>query len=405
MISQTFGNGSGLRRGIEFGFIGGQPLVYQDIEPTCIDAQMGKGKFTRFIGVNLVSPRTGHFTKIITDPKDGELAWSSWGTLKRQGYAVRFINAGGLYGYASERYNPSTRVLEVARNPRLHEQLDEAAKDAASFLIPLDPDPRTRWIGQGVRTMLATFFAITARFPSNVWTCSPGGAWDFFGRGREDIADDLLVFSAQERLANYAGICRQIASWTSSPDQWNAYNSVIVECLQTFQPGTAARRVTDGNSFDPASMKHEKTALFIMGSARSQASRHFVGAMAAAIIERFADAHGPLRALVIGEEWGQLYVSNFYEILTLYRSAGVNFLGVFQNAGAQIEAKYGKDVLRLWKKAVAITLYRGLPDDETLREIEYLSGKASVMVRGFNASMSQVAGSGGNPPIFSGAVG
>jgi hypothetical protein len=70
-------------------------------------------------------------------------------------------------------------------------------------------------------------------------------------------------------------------------------------------------------------MKHERTALFIIGSARSDTSRTFVGAMTAAVIERFADAHGPLRALVVGEEWGQLYVSNFHEILTLYRQ-GVN---------------------------------------------------------------------------------
>jgi type IV secretory pathway TraG/TraD family ATPase VirD4 len=37
-----------------------------------------------------------------------------------------------------------------------------------------------------------------------------------------------------------------------------------------------------------------------------------------------------------------------------------------------------------------------LPDDETLREIEYRSGRTSVMVRGFNVSSSQVAGSGDN---------
>lgn len=143
-------------------------------------------------------------------------------------------------------------------------------------------------------------------------------------------------------------------------------------------------------------MKHERTALFIIGSARSETSRTFVGAMTAAIIERFADAHGPLRALVVGEEWGQLYVSNFYEILTLYRQGGINFLGVFQNATAQIEAKYGKETARIWKKAVAHTLYRGLPDNETLREIEHRSGKTSVMVRGFNVSINQVNGSGDN---------
>lgn len=39
-----------------------------------------------------------HFSKIITDPKDGELAWVSWKTLEREGYRVFFINPGGFYG-------------------------------------------------------------------------------------------------------------------------------------------------------------------------------------------------------------------------------------------------------------------------------------------------------------------
>ena len=72
-----------------------------------------------------------------------------------------------------------------------------------------------------------------------------------------------------------------------------------------------------------------------------------VGAMTAAVIERFADAQGPLRALVVGEEWGQPYVSNFYEVLTLYRQGGINFLGVFQNAAAQIETRYGRETARI----------------------------------------------------------
>ena len=62
-----------IRPGIELGFINGEPLLYDGTEPIAIDAQAGKGKFTRFLGVNLVSPRTAHLTKIITDPKDAEL--------------------------------------------------------------------------------------------------------------------------------------------------------------------------------------------------------------------------------------------------------------------------------------------------------------------------------------------
>lgn len=397
MSEIVINNASGrIRPGIELGFFRGQPLIYDGTEPVAIDAQAGKGKLARFLGVNLVSPRTAHLTKIITDPKDAELAWVSWKTLERQGYRVRFLNPGCLYGYPSESFNINTRLLEIAARPALRPIVWDAAYDSASYLVPIDPNPAHRWIGQGVRTAFALYNKITAIYPSERFPCTPGGLWDFFARGRNDIADDLLVWASQGRLEDVSGLCRQVASLTESTDQWNAYSSVIIERLQGFQPGSASRLVTDDNSFDPADMKNERTALFIIGSARSETSRTFVGAMTAAIIERFADSHGPLRALVVGEEWGQLYVSNFYEILTLYRQGGINFLGVFQNATAQIEAKYGKETARIWKKAVAHTLYRGLPDNETLKDIEHRSGKTSVMVRGFNHNNNQVNGSGEN---------
>lgn len=385
-----------MRWGIELGFFNGQPLIYDGTEPVAIDAQAGKGKLTRWLGVNLVSPRTTHLSKIVTDPKDAELAWVSWKTLERQGYRVRFFNPGGLYRYPSESYNFNSRVLELAQRPELRSLVGEAAYDAASYLVPVDPHPGHRWIGQGVRTAFALYNKISALYPSERWSCTPGGLWDFYGRGPQEIADDMLLWASLGQMEEESGMCRLVASLTESRDQWNAYSSTIIERLQGYQPGAAARAATERNSFDPAEMKHERTTLFIIGSARSEASRAFVGAMTAAVIERFAEAHGPLRALVVGEEWGQLYVSNFYEMLTLYRQGGINFLGVFQNAAAQIETRYGRETARIWKKAVAHTLYRGLPDSDTLREIEHRSGRTSVMVRGFNHNNNQVNGSGDN---------
>lgn len=385
-----------LRQGIELGFLGGSALVYGGTEPVAIDAQAGKGKLTRFLGSNLVSPRTAHLTKIITDGKDGELSWVSWKTLERQGYDVRFINTDRLYGYPGETFNFNTRLLEIARRPALRAIVGDVAYDAASFLFPIDPNPAHRWIGQGVRTMAALYYKITALYPSILHPCTPGGLWDFYGRSPKAIASDLYVWASDHRMSEDAGMCLQVAALTKSKDQWNAYASLVMERLRGFQPGSGARIATERNSFDPADMKHERTALFIIGSAGSDTSRTFVGAMAAAVIQRFADAHGHLRALVIGEEWGQLYVSNFHEILTLYREGGINFLGVFQNAAAQIETKYGKETARIWRKAVAHTLYRGLPDTDTLKEIEHRSGRTSVMVRGFNVNNNQVNGSGDN---------
>ncbi len=316
--------------------------------------------------------------------------------MERQGYRVRFINPGGLYGYPSDSFNMNTRLLEVAARPELRSIVGDIAYDAASYLVPVEAHSSHRWIGQGVRTMFALYNKISALYPSSRWSCTPGGLWDFFGRDEKEIQQDLLVWAADGRMQDDSGMCRQLAALTKSRDQWNAYSSLIIERLQGYQPGTAGRAATDRNTFDPADMKTERTALFIIGSARSETSRTFVGAMAAAVIERFADAHGPLRALVIGEEWGQLYVSNFHEILTLYRQGGINFLGVFQNAAAQIESRYGKETARIWKKAVAHTIYRGLPDTDTLRDIEHRSGRTSVMVRGFNVNMNQVSGSGDN---------
>ncbi|WP_244604581.1 MULTISPECIES: hypothetical protein [Mesorhizobium] len=45
---------------------------------------------------------------------------------------------------------------------------------------------------------------------------------------------------------------------------------------------------------------------------------------------------------------------------------------------------------------LSLTLYRGLPDGDRLKEIEHRSGKMNVMVRGFNVSNNQVNGSGDN---------
>lgn len=383
-----------MRRGIELGFFKGRAIVYDGTEPVAIDAQAGKGKLARFLGVNLVSPRTAHFTKIVTDLKDAELAWVSWKTLRAQGYRVRFINPGQLYGYPGETYNLNTRLLDIAARPALHALADDAAYDCAAFLVPVDSAAHHAWVGQGVRMFFAKYYKIAALHPSPRWPCTPGGLADFYLRQAKAIRENLTLWAATGAMAEDSGVLRMLAGLTTSRDQWNAYASMMLERLRGYQPGAAARLATDRNSFDPAEMKTVPTALFIIGDTGSEMSRAFVGAMTAAIVERFAGAYGPLRALIVGEEWGQLYVANFPHILTLYRQGGVNFLGVFQNAPGQIDARYGRETTRLWRKAAAHTLYRGLPDGDTLRDIEHRSGRTSVMVRGFNVNNSQVNGSG-----------
>jgi|GEM_PF-1997986 len=56
------------------------------------------------------------FAKIITDPKDAELAWVCWKTSERQGYRVRFLNPGQLFGYRSGKTRVMVRGFNVSNS-------------------------------------------------------------------------------------------------------------------------------------------------------------------------------------------------------------------------------------------------------------------------------------------------
>ncbi|MHC2001805.1 hypothetical protein ACYQR9_15385 [Methylobacterium sp. CM6241] len=59
-----------------------------------------------------------------------------------------------------------------------------------------------------------------------------------------------------------------------------------------------------------------------------------------------------------------------------------------------MESRYDRETARILKKAVAHTLYRGLPNSDTLKEIKYRSGKTTVMARAFNVNSNQMNGWG-----------
>jgi len=129
-----------LRLGIELGFFEGRALVYGGTEPVAIDAQAGKGRAHALPCRQSGLTATAHLTKIITDPKDAELAWICWKTLEREGYRVIFINPDQLHGYPGEHFNIFTRLIELARNPALRpivcERLRMTARATSSLSIP-----------------------------------------------------------------------------------------------------------------------------------------------------------------------------------------------------------------------------------------------------------------------------
>ncbi len=81
----------------------------------------------------------------------------------------------------------------------------------------------------------------------------------FLGASRARRSLTICLSGLQTGGCRTKPVCAA-SSWADQlTDQWNAYASLIIERLQGFQPGTAARELTSRNTFDPADMKRQRT--------------------------------------------------------------------------------------------------------------------------------------------------
>ena len=110
-----------LRLGIELGFRQGRPVVYDGTEPVAIDAQAGKGKLARFLGVNLVSPRTAKEYGIETNGAGEDEAMQSMaisGGALDESEALSALDTGLAIGnlhYLNFSDRPSGRITGLTR--------------------------------------------------------------------------------------------------------------------------------------------------------------------------------------------------------------------------------------------------------------------------------------------------
>jgi type IV secretion system protein VirD4 len=190
-----------------------------------------------------------------------------------------------------------------------------------------------------------------------------------------------------------AGQAEKIAQLHGSDDQWNAYESELSQALWNFRPDSPLAAVTDETTFDPATMKHEKTTVYLMAdSDLLEASSRWVSLTVSSIINTCAQTVGTLRVTFIIDELANLpYMAVIPKALTLYAGKGVQLWGLCQGRKALLAKGYTDHTIKNFEGQSGVLHLWSVKDTDLIKDVELWSGKKAVALRGVNQGGGQVA--------------
>ncbi|MFF9498110.1 type IV secretory system conjugative DNA transfer family protein, partial [Streptomyces flaveolus] len=327
----------------------------------------------------------GNRSLVNNDLKNGENAYASAHHRKRN-LRQRTIplNPHGLLGITTFRYNPLGRIMHRAQAGK---SVAIEALQAAMSLAPIK-ETGDAWVAAGAQDMLGLVIEHRARFKPE--RCTPSELWRFsFG----DTASMLKDISrcGEDTLETIAdGMLRY---FHDAPEQWSAYASELRTASRSFRPGEPLALITDSSDFDPASMRHEPTTVYLMSAENQiEASARWISLTIGALLETLANTPGPVPVLFMIDELANLpYMPAIPKALTLYAGLGVQLFALCQGRNSLASRGYSEATIKVFEEQAGVFSMWGIEDTTLLRDVEAWSGKMGVAIRGVNNSGGQVA--------------
>jgi type IV secretion system protein VirD4 len=370
-------------QGLFLGALDGRPIFYNgtghllNYGPT----QTGKGR-------DIALPNLAHIANrsiVVSDIKNGENAYAS-AAYRKQVLKQRTIalNPHELLGQGSFRFNPFSRIIERAGQGR------SVATDCLQMCMSIVPPIKgsDAWVAHGAQQLLATWLEYQARYKPD--RCTLSNMWRFALGGEMEETLEAITKCGNDALEGLATSALEIKR---SEDQFNAYSGELRTALWNFRPGEPLAEITETSDFDPASLRHEPTTVYLMTEeAQALGSSRWIALTISAILETCANTRGPVRTLFMVDEIANLpYMAVLPKALTLYAGLGVQLWGLCQGREALKAAGYGDEVIRSYEQQAGVLHMWGVEDPTMLRDIELWSGKKTVAIRGVNNSGGQVS--------------
>ncbi len=367
-------------QGLFLGGLEGEPLFYNGDAHLLNYALTRSGK-----GRDIVLPNLAHVfnrSLVVNDIKDGENAYASADHRKANGHRIIAINPHGLLNAPSFKLNPFQRIID--KGARGESITEDSLQLCMSLVPPIQGEGK--WVAAGAQQILATWLEWSARFRPDL--CTLSNMWRFVFR----TLDEELEAMQRCGLDGLEGQADMIQRLKRAEDQWSAYESELVTALWNFRPDTPLAAVTENSNFDPATMRQEKTTLYLMAdSDLLEASSRWVSLTMSAIINTCAQSPGPIPVTCIIDELANLpYMAVIPKALTLYAGKGVQLWGLCQGREALRDKGYSDHTIKNFEGQSGLLHVWSIKETDLLKDFETWSGNTTVAVRGTNQSGGQV---------------
>ena len=187
-------------RGLFIGAHKGRMLFWNRDESLLTYLRTGGGK-----GISLIQSVLAHIrdrTLIVTDVKNGELAWSSRTHRENTlGISSLYINPYELHGYENTRINPLNRVIEAALSAR---GFDGEAEQIAHILLPAanNAGGDNAWVRKGAIELLCLRIEFLAMFDPD--HCTLPDLWRFLNGNQAHFAMSFSLMATCGHEAPFA---------------------------------------------------------------------------------------------------------------------------------------------------------------------------------------------------------
>ena len=364
--------------GLLLGAHKGRLLFWNSDESLLTYLRTGGGK-----GVTLIQPALAHVrnrTLIVTDVKNGELAWSS--RTHREdtlGIPSLFINPYGLHGYPCTRLNPLARLIEIAASGI---GFDGEAETIANILLPASQSSGDNsWVRKGAIELTSMRMEFLAKFDPD--HCTLSDLWRFInGDGEHFLMSFSLMAtcgdeSIERRAMTFAGMRDE------APKQWEAIRSELASAVSIFEPTKSLGKATAAHDVDLTCLKHKPHSVFIMLPVdKLDVAAPFGSLIVNLLIETLAATRGTVRATFILDEFPNFpKVSGILRSLRLHRSLGIQYF-FFAQGRHSMTGKWSKDEVKEIEDQVGCTILKSVWEPDLLKDIELWSGSRTILSRG-----------------------
>jgi type IV secretory pathway TraG/TraD family ATPase VirD4 len=303
------------------------------------------------------------------------------------------LNPHNFFKSGSDSYDPCAGIKYTAKHGG---SVRAVAMELATIVWSETPDKTDTWAIAGARQFFCGFACeAAANRPDD---CTLTDAYLFGERGSDEIVTDLEAMADSSAGGDVAGFARKFISMIkTAPKQWEAIRDAYSQALAAYAPGERYAMVTAPGGLDVAKIKGTVATIYLMGDGSSAlVDGPWMAATINTMVDSFYRAPGQGKVLVWIEEL--LTLPRLYAIeraLNLYRSGGIQVVVMIQSRGALI-AKYGKESAYNFELQAGFVRYWTIEEADLLRDLEFISGKTSVVVRHFSAQDSafQQAGFG-----------